>query len=960
MLTLRLRSRILSALVLTILLTAANAAAQTLLVDTGQPTGTFGPLLCSTACGGGSTFQNLAGQFTLTDAYSISSVQAWIQAPSTGGQLAVVIRSDSAGLPGASVYSQTYTVPNQTTSGWETFMFSTQPVLQGDTPYWLSFEPVVGSAISYDMTESAPNPLPQYALYNSLNSGWFTEAFGLGMRISGTPAQSASLLVDTGAGPAGAFLNGSVPIYNNSSSDFEYLAGQFTLDQAASLESVAGWMQVYTAGNVNVSIYAGNQQGLYNNIVPGKPGTAVYTQSYAEGATSQNGWAQFQFSEPFPTLSAGTYWLSFEPPQGSFYATMSPGVPTPLPNYAYYYSLNRNWLNQSFTPNSIQMAMQVYGSPLAAQASGTAARAIMTGTDFGIPFTPQDAITGGDGQPNTQLWNFNTPAGWSYGRGTIIPNGLQAGAFAATSGPCNVNPGTCGTSGARGVAYRTWTNTGNSPVNINMNVVLEGEFEALGGVTSAGVYVIDATTFTNTINASGLAAPQFLLNNATLTSLSTGGTSLASLFPSSEVKQNFFNTYTSSQEPLNQLLNIPLTTGFFTVNPQQSVTVVFDVTAYAAPDGWSNFANTLEPSPTLPLFTDANGDAVPQMIAVGPSAPVTTAPATLTLAPTTASYPEGTNVTVTATVLDANSNPVPNAAVFFAFNSGPNAGPAGPIATDVNGNATFTYTDNGGAGTDVITASLGTLTATPVSITWTVPGPLDHITISPATATISSGGTRAYTAAGFDRFNNSIGDVTAQTTFTIAPDGSCTAATCTASVMGVHTVTGDDSGKTAQASLTVNSGKTNPVITWATPAPITFGTPLCSQQLDATANVPGKFVYSPGAGTILHAGAQTLSVTFTPTNTTAYNTVTASVKLQVNQAKPLVLWIPLPLVYGTPLGPLQLDALSLPPGTFVYTPPAGTILPPGLQKLSAVFTPKDTTDFQTITVTATVDVVKKH
>jgi len=685
----------------------------------------------------------------------------------------------------------------------------------------------------------------------------------------------------------------------------------------------------------------------------------VYTQTYAEGSSGQNGWVQFQFSQPLPTLSAGTYWLSFEPAQGSFYAVMSPGVTNPLPNYAYYYSLNNNWLNQSFDPDSIQMGMQVYGSQLQAQASGTAARVIMTGSDFGIGFPAQDFISGGDGAPNTQDWNFNIPAGWSYARGTIVRDGLQAGAFAATSGPCT-DPldDTCGVSAGRGVAYRTWTNTGNTPLNINMNVVLEGEFLADGGVTSAGVYVIDTSTFTNTINASGLGAPDFLLNNATLTSLSTGGTSLASLFPS--VLLSFFQTYTSNQEPNNQELSIPLTTGFFTVNPQQSVTVLFDVSAYAPPLGWSNFANTLEPSPTLPLFTDENGEPVPQLIAVGPSAPVTATPATLTLASVTASYQAGTNATVTARVLDANNNPVPNQAVFFAFNSGPNAGPAGPIGTDSNGNATFTYTDNGGAGTDTITASLGSLAATPVSVTWSAPGPLDHITISPATASISAGGTQAYTAAGFDRFNNSIGDVTAQTTFTIAPDGSCNAATCTASVAGPHTVTGADSGKTAQATLTVTSGKLNPVITWPTPAPITYGMPLCSQQLDATANVPGKFVYSPGTGTILHAGPQTLNVTFTPTNTTAYNTVTASVTLQVNQAKPLVLWIPLPLVYGAPLGPLQLDALSLPPGTFVYTPPAGTILPAGQQKLSSVFTPKDTTDFQTITVTATVDVVKKH
>lgn len=1090
-----------------VILGAATAAAQTLLVDTGQPTGTQGPLLCGATCGAGSTFQDLAGQFTLTQSYSISSVEAWIQAPSTGGQLAVVIRSDNSGLPGSSVFSQTYTVPSQTTAGWVTFTFTTQPVLNANTPYWLSFEPVAGSAISYNVLNNAPNPLPLYALYNSLNSGWFTEAFSFGIRISGTPAQGATLLVDTGAGETGFLPNGSYGIFNGGGSNFEYLAGQFTLDQAATLESVAGWMQVTQPGNININIYGGNEPGLFNDIVPG---ASVYLQGYAQSATGQEGWVPFQFSEPYPTLSAGTYWLSFEPVSGNLNASMAPGVPNPLTTYAYFNGLNGHWLNQSFNGAPLNVGMQVSGSKLAAQASGTAARAIMTGTAFALPDTPQDIISGGDGVVNTPLWNFIIPSGWSYGRGTIVTNGLQAGAFAATSGPCEP-PGTCGIAGGRGVAYRTWTNTGNASVSINMNVVLSGEFEATGGTASAGVYVFDATAFTNAISGSGLAAPQFLLNNSTLTSLSTGGTNLASLFPNSAVLLNVFQTFTGAEEGLNQVLNLPLTTGFFTVAPQQSVTVMFDVTAYAPPFGWSNFADTLEPSPTLPLFTDQNGNAVPQLVAVGPSAPVTPAPAALALTPATASYPAGTNGTVTATVKDANNNPVPNAVVFFAFNSGPNVGPAGPIATDSNGNATFTYNDNGGAGTDVIGATLGSLTATPVSITWTTPGPLDHITISPATAAISSGGTQAYAAAAFDRFNNSIGDVTPQTTFSIAPDGSCSAANCTASVAGVHTVTGTDSGKTAQASLTVNAqttpvitwatpaaitygmplsaaqlnatanvpgtfvytpglgavltagiqtlsvsftptnttsyttasahvnlqvnqaipvvtwatpapiaagtalsgaqldatanvpgtfvytpglgtvlsagnqslkvnftptdttdysggsaqvtlvvnaGKANPAITWPTPAAIPFGTPLSSQQLDATANVPGTFAYSPKAGTILKAGSQTLTVTFTPSNTSAYNNATASVTLQVNQAKPPILWVPLPLVYGTPLGVLQLDALTLVPGTFVYTPPAGTILQPGEHTLSAVFTPKDTTDFEKVTITAVVAVVK--
>jgi hypothetical protein len=75
-----------------------------------------------------------------------------------------------------------------------------------------------------------------------------------------------------------------------------------------------------------------------------------------------------------------------------------------------------------------------------------------------------------------------------------------------------------------------------------------------------------------------------------------------------------------------------------------------------------------------------------------------------------------------------------------------------------------------------------------------------------------------------------------------------------------------------------------PVITWATPAAITYGTALSTTQLDATANVPGSFVYTPAAGAVLTAGSQTLSVSFTPTDTTDYTKATATVPLTVNPA----------------------------------------------------------------------------
>jgi kumamolisin len=167
----------------------------------------------------------------------------------------------------------------------------------------------------------------------------------------------------------------------------------------------------------------------------------------------------------------------------------------------------------------------------------------------------------------------------------------------------------------------------------------------------------------------------------------------------------------------------------------------------------------------------------------------------------------------------------------------------------------------------------------------------------------------------------------------------------------------------AQAVLVVKPAvKTTTVITWPTPAPITYGTALGNTQLDAKANVAGTFSYSPAAGTVLSAGVHTLSVTFTPASS-AYTPAQASVQLSVQQATPYILWLPLPIFQGTPLGPFQLDAIAfepgkfcrLLPGKFVYTPAAGKVLPAGKQMLSATFTPDDA-NFKTVTVHATLEV----
>ncbi len=75
--------------------------------------------------------------------------------------------------------------------------------------------------------------------------------------------------------------------------------------------------------------------------------------------------------------------------------------------------------------------------------------------------------------------------------------------------------------------------------------------------------------------------------------------------------------------------------------------------------------------------------------------------------------------------------------------------------------------------------------------------------------------------------------------------------------------------------------KATPIITWPTPAAISYGTALSAAQLNATALIPGTFVYTPSAGNVIAAGTQTLSATFTPTDTANYTTAQATVSLVV-------------------------------------------------------------------------------
>ncbi|WKZ60950.1 MAG: MBG domain-containing protein [Cyclobacteriaceae bacterium] len=239
------------------------------------------------------------------------------------------------------------------------------------------------------------------------------------------------------------------------------------------------------------------------------------------------------------------------------------------------------------------------------------------------------------------------------------------------------------------------------------------------------------------------------------------------------------------------------------------------------------------------------------------------------------------------------------------------------------------------------TVNLTVNKATP-TVTWATPAAITYGTALSATqlnATSSVAGTFTYTPAAGAVLNAGV------------------------QVLSVDFVPTDAANYNSVAGTTVNLtvNKATPTVTWATPAAITYGTPLSATQLNATASVPGTFTYTPAAGAVLNAGAQVLSVDFVPTDVANYNAVAGTtVNLTVNKATPTVTWAtPASITYGTALSATQLNATASVAGTFTYTPASGTVLNAGNQTLSVNFTPTDAANYNIVNNTTVVLEVTK-
>jgi RHS repeat-associated protein len=261
-----------------------------------------------------------------------------------------------------------------------------------------------------------------------------------------------------------------------------------------------------------------------------------------------------------------------------------------------------------------------------------------------------------------------------------------------------------------------------------------------------------------------------------------------------------------------------------------------------------------------------------------------------------------------------------------------------------------------GAGTVVLGASQAATT------NYTAGTATTGFTVSPATPTLSFTAIAAKTY-GVSPFTVSASSAsTGAITYSVT-SGPATISGSTVTITGAGTVvlgasqaaTTNYTAATASTSFTVSPA--TPVITWPTPSAVTNGTALSATQLNATASTPGTFVYSPASGTVPTVGTQTLSVTFTPTDTTDYNSATATATLTVNKATPAINWAtPGAITYGTALSATQLNATASVAGTFAYSPASGTVPTAGTQVLSVTFTPTDTTDYNSVTAIVTLTV----
>jgi hypothetical protein len=263
------------------------------------------------------------------------------------------------------------------------------------------------------------------------------------------------------------------------------------------------------------------------------------------------------------------------------------------------------------------------------------------------------------------------------------------------------------------------------------------------------------------------------------------------------------------------------------------------------------------------------------------------------------SPPSGVNYGTGPILLSATGG-ASNNPVTFAVLSGPGSLSGNMLTITGTGSITVAANQTGNANYAAATQVTRSIASTlaPQTISFAAPG---SVTYGVGTISLSATGGASGNPVVF--------------TFMSGP-GSLSGNILTVTGVGTITIEANQAGNSyysaaQQVTQSVRVNQLAPTITWTAPAPIAYGTTLGSAQLNASSTLPGTFVYSPAAGTVLLAGSHVLSVTFTPTDSVNCSSATQTVSIQVTNTTPAITWAtPSPILYGVALDASQLNALA--------------------------------------------------
>ena len=402
---------------------------------------------------------------------------------------------------------------------------------------------------------------------------------------------------------------------------------------------------------------------------------------------------------------------------------------------------------------------------------------------------------------------------------------------------------------------------------VSQTVTAGGNTSAVQAASSSNTYFVNwtgtggfATSSANPLTVSNVTGPMSI--TAHFAAKATSSVALGSTASTSESGQAV--SFSASLTPASATGTVQ-----FTVDGANLGAAVPIVAGAATSAALSNLAVG---SHALTAVYSGNGT---QLGASGSATQVVIRAATATsvsVSPPAPTY--GGSVTLTATIsLSGQGAGTPSGTVAFAVNGAAIAGCGAQTVSSSSATCTTTALP---AGSDTLSAAYsgdGSFAPSSGSAQATVSkaAPASFTLDAQSLSRTYDGGPKSATAT------TSPAGLTVSFTY----DGSATPPTLAGSYTVVATLQDPSYQGTVSGTLVIDKG--SPVVTWPAPPPLAYATPL-GARLNATASVPGTFVYAPPAGTVLDAGlAQTLQVTFTPADGANYLPVTQTVSLEVTQ-----------------------------------------------------------------------------